>query len=120
MVTFAWLGWIQEFQDLTLLSYAAIFYAIWFALDLGIVWSYIIVCLSLGDLFPSLKRPRTISFAVHRLRYTMSKAQLRFLQSIFWYGIILFLVGISIAFDLLFNRYGADVIFGLLDPEVGD
>ena len=88
------------------LSYVAIFYAIWFAINLTIIWSYTIICLSLGDLVPFLKRPHTISFAVYRFRYTMSKAQLRFLQSIFWNSIILLLVGISVAFDVRYKWYG--------------
>ncbi len=105
LVTFAWYGWIELLRFKPLLSFLASFYAIWFALNLAIVWSYIIVCLSLGDLVPSLKRPRTVSFAFHQFRYTISKAQLRCLQSIFWYGIILVHVGISIAFDIHFKMY---------------
>ena len=106
LVAFAWYGWIQNLEYMPLLSYIAIFYPTWFAINLTTVWSYTIICLSLGDLVPSLKRPHTISFAVHRFRYTISKAQLRFLQSIFWNGIILLLVGISVAFDVRYKWYG--------------
>ena len=103
----AWYDWILEFQYSPLLSYCATFYAMWFALNLAIVWSYIIICLSLGDMVPSLKRPSTLSFAVKRLRYTISKAQLRCLESIFWNGIILLLVGTSVAFDVRYKFYGS-------------
>lgn len=106
LVAFAWYSWIQGLQSVPFLSYIAIFYAIWFALNLAIVWLYTIVCISLGDLIPALKRPLTLSFAVYRSRYTISKAQLRCLRSIFWNGIILLLVGISVAFDVRYKWYG--------------
>ena len=102
------LGWYDEIDQLNigeLLPFLAVFYAIWFALDLAIVWLYTIVCISLGDLIPFLKRPHTISFAVYRFRYTISKAQLRCLRSIFWNCIILLLVGISVAFNVRCKWY---------------
>ena len=43
LVKFAWSGCFEDFQSLSFLSYSAIYYAIWFALNLGIVWSYIIM-----------------------------------------------------------------------------
>ena len=104
--TFGWLGLIQDLQSVSVLSQTAIFYALWFSLNLAIVWSYTILCLSLEDLVPPLKSPRTISPTVRWLRHKMSKAQLRCLQSIFWNGMILFLVGTSIAFDLWYSWYG--------------
>lgn len=106
LVTFAWYGWIQNFQILPLLSYSVIFYASWMTLNLAIVWSYTIVCLGLEDLIPSLKKQRAGSLAVQRLRNTISKTKLRRLQSMFWYSIVLLLVGTSIAFDVLFKQYG--------------
>ena len=104
--TFAWLGLIESLQYLPLLSHLAIFYAIWFALNLAIVWLYTILCFSLGDQVPSLDRPSTLSTAVKRLGYTISKAQLRCFESIVWNGMILLLVGTSIAFDVWYNWYG--------------
>ena len=104
--TFAWLGLINALEYVPLLSHLAIFYALWFALNLTIIWSYTILCLSLGDLVPSLGRPGTLSFAVQRFRYTISKAQLRCLRTIFWNGLVLLLVGTSVAFDIWYNYYG--------------
>ncbi len=106
MVTFAWIDWTEDsLRYLPFLSYVAIFYAIWFSLNLVIVWLYTIVCLSLGGLVPSLQRPRTVSFALQRLRYKISKTQLRCLQSIFWNAMVLLLVGTSVAFDLRYKWY---------------
>ena len=107
LVTFAWLDWTQvALRYSWFLSYVAIFYAVWVTLNIAIVWLYTIVCLSLGDLVSSVKRPRT----VQRLRYTISKAQLRCIQASFWNGMIILLVGTSVAFDVRYKWYGSKFV----------
>ena len=102
---FAWQGLIKSLENLPLRSRLVIFYARWFALNLAIIWLYTILCLNLGHLAPSLERTGALSFAVQRLGYTISKAQLRCLRTIFWNGLVLLLVGTSVAFDIWYNWY---------------
>ena len=77
-------------------------YGSWFALNLGILWIFTVLCL-LNRTGQTLELQQTSRISAQLGLRTISKGRWKWISSIAWNGTVALLLGISVAFDLFHN-----------------